>query len=287
MSDSYQLKNARLSYDIESGYQLSEVYEGKESELQSFIDSLSGYTRLEWDKPMPTSAGQTIVRVTVSWAAQDARGAKQLPGGSANGLLKLTWTLQGVDEQVEMESHPNVVALDQAYEGWSQLVREYVRAFQLARRKAIDQWGFASTGSPTLPTWRLPHPSNDPTLQSYAENYAKLLLLDERPTYQVSRYVLRKSQTVTHWSTLAVSYNNVNRYISYARLNNDEPTLAAAQLLNISQLTSHIWLKKSPLVTATYGGNYELEQEYWSSVRPQAASRALQLLEFVYGPIVE
>lgn len=279
-----QLKTTRISLNSELGNQIVQTYEGPFDSLQSWLTEQVDYQSLDIDRVEPAEGG-SLVRVTIT---RPATAQGELPPPNFDGQLRLVWVLQGVDEQLEMEAHPKVVALDDAYPGWSQLVRTYVRAFQDSRRKKIEEWDFGS-GNPQLPTWRIPVPPgvNDPNLIADAELYANLLLSNDRPTYQVSRWVLRKQQTVTHKSTLQVAHQNINRYFSAATLLATEPTLANAMRFNVNEvINAYIWQKKSPEITATWGANYELIQEYWSSAIPPIGSLAQAFLVFTYDQIL-
>lgn len=277
------LKSVRFTWSGESGNQIVEVYEGPASSYDAWLATLSGYTSLEYERTSPTHP-EAPVRAVVTWAATGA--GEKLISGQSDGTLRLTWTLQGVDEQLEVEAHPDVVSLNEAYPGWTQLIRAYVTAFREARQRAIDDWGFGS-GTPTLPTWSLPHPVSDPTYQAIADKYARLLLLDDRPTYQVSRWVLRKNLTLTWWSNATASHTEVNRWMTASVLFNREPTVVQTFRFNgYSLAQNYLWLKKTPEISMTWGGNYELTQEYWSGAIPPAGSSAEQLLEFLYGPII-
>ncbi len=287
MSTTYVQKGERRSIAEDGGWRVTRSYEGPQTQFVAFLDAITpkGWVALEADLANPAGS-DGLARVAITWAANYA-WEPQETGALSDGLIRRQWLLVGADEQLAIEAHPNIVALDDAYPGWTQLVRQYVSAYRDLRRQRIEEWGFGS-GTPDLPDWSLPTPPGvtDSTLISTANTYAKMLLLDESPTWPVSRWTLKKSEQVTAWSTLKVSHANVNRWHTTSRLLADEPGLAAAQLIDIASLTSYIWMKKSPETTATWGQGYELTQEWVSGVLPPAGTVAREIFDLVHGEVI-
>jgi hypothetical protein len=120
-----------------------------------------------------------------------------------------------------------------------------------------------------------------------AYTLADRILTDETPTWTTTDYTLRKTETVTSWSTMHVIHDYKNQYLAWAALAELEPTLPGTGLIQTAGLEALIWLKKVPEVTVTSGGNYELSQDYVGTIRPAANSKQDKDLIYDYGAIVE
>jgi len=101
-----------------------------------------------------------------------------------------------------------------------------------------------------------------------------------------TQYELRKSETVTSWSTMVVAHEAINRMLNWTALAGAEPTLPGTGLIQTAGLEDLLWLKKAPEVTVTSGGNYELSQDYVSLKTPEAGSRREGELLLRYGEVI-
>ena len=135
---------------------------------------------------------------------------------------------------------------------------------------------FPKTGSPTIPssstaTRQPPNYNNEPfkriplsafSNRVFAGLYERLIL--NRDTYPISRYVLRKVQTIADYSALKANHANVLRLFTMAQLKAAEPTITAdVQLeINEAELTKSYWLKNPPQSEPVQNGRKQLTVEW-------------------------
>jgi hypothetical protein len=94
-------------------------------------------------------------------------------------------------------------------------------------------------------------------------------MIKESEGYVRSQYVLRKTQTVSSRSQIAVSFTNVENIHTTAQVTSAE-TIPATLLFSISGIPEPAsaegylfgWLKKTPTVSQT-GLHFQITQEYW------------------------
>lgn len=290
LPDTWSKQSERLRWSSERGWELVQIWQGPSGAAKATRDlwlaEQAGYTALEFEDSLPTDTGDAVCQATITFAA-DQNGTVVPDTDPDYGLLSRSWSLVGSDEQLAVEANPNVVALQDFSEDWPIQIRAYVEQYKKRQKEAIEEWGFTENTSPAFDTWNLPAPTGASAgLIANAEAYASLLLLSDNPVYETSRYVLKKTETVTSWSTLVVSHTNVNRWHSWSSLVSAEPTLSATGLIQTAGLTGLIWLKKTPEVVNASRGNYELTQEYWGGIYPESGTMALVQLQFLYGAVL-
>jgi hypothetical protein len=105
------------------------------------------------------------------------------------------------------------------------------------------------------------------------------VLKDENPLISVSRQVLQKMETVTAASTIVASHAYVDRWITFDKLVDseptlDNPTLQEIAMLSLSGLEGLIWRKASPTVVSASGSDIQISQEYHGAVPPTPGTRA-------------
>ena len=289
--DTWAKKSERLRYTVERGWEIVQVWEGpsgaSKATRDAWLANFTGYTSLEFEDSLPRDDDDAVCRATITFAS-NSDGDTSLPPGDDYGLLSRTWTLIGSDEQLPVDAHPNVAKLANAYEDWPQIIRTTVDSFRRSNAEILQSYDWETVGPPALNQWdwRAVERGTNATLNGYARDYASLLLGQDNPTWEQTRYVLRKVETVTSWSTLVVSHTNVNRWWRWATLTAAEPTLASTGLIQTAGLTSFIWLKKAPEVTLSSNGTRELTQEFWGGIVPTAGSTAERQLVFLFGSIV-
>lgn len=289
---SWAKKSERLRYTTERGWEIVQVWEGPSGAAKAtrglWLAEQSGYTSLDFEDTLPMDDGDAVCRATITFAS-NSDGDTVLPGGAEYGLLSRSWTLLGSDEQLPIEALENVTALQEFSEDWPASIRGTVNGFQKANTAILESFPWGTPASPALEEWDeafVKKSGASAALNGYAVDYASLLLLSDNPTFDRAKYVLRKTETVTSWSTMVVSHTNVNRWWRWATLTAAEPTLASTGLLQTAGLTGYIWLKKAPEVTLASNGTRELTQEFWGGVLPATGTTARRQLEFIFGAVV-
>jgi len=96
------------------------------------------------------------------------------------------------------------------------------------------------------------------------------LQLRGEDTFQVPKYVLKKTDTVFSRTQLVASHTNVGKIHNYNDLVVAEPSLPTAILIDpLSLAAAQVqqkalnWLKMAPSVEQVSNGRYQLDQEYW------------------------
>jgi hypothetical protein len=262
-TNAYVEQPARKRWSSQSGWLLVRTWVGPKASLSTFLSGTlpSGYSDLDMNDGVATC--------TVSASYSTTAGS----GDPVNAdPITRVWTLQGNDVEKHIFEHPSFAGLIWRDPVWPTAIEARVRAYkgQLEMvEKGRQNQGVSLTANYTLsqsrPSELNPPYPNDATLQALAISLTKLMIRNI-DTVPQSQYVLRKTETVTNATQLAVSHTYVTRFYTYNSLVATETTLPAAALLGLSGLQSLYWLKKTPTVEYTQQGRFTLAQEYWGAV---------------------
>lgn len=299
----WAMLSEQLSWSQQNGWTVTQQWRGpagpgktsRSAWLTEWVTINGSYTNLTYQDSLPLTDGEAVCEATISYASTPS-GDPIDPGADDYGLLQRQWTLGAVDAQRSIRENPSVEALAERWAPWPSYVRTWTRVYKTTEEIALETWkenGANPAEAPDLVAWVMPQlpasagitPTADET--NAMKTLAERLLTDESPVWHTTDYTLRKTETVTSWSTLVVAHGYVNRYLAWDALVYLEPTLPGTGLIQTAGLQSLIWLKKAPEVTVTSGGNYELTQDYVGTTRPPAGSKRERDQIFDYGPIVE
>jgi hypothetical protein len=298
--DKWALRQEQLSWSQQSGWVVTQNWRGPSGALKATRDAwlaewvtvYGSYVSLAFNDSLPMLDGEAVCEATVGYGSNEK--GEPIPDTSDEyGLLKRQWTLGAVDVQRSIRDNPSTERLANRWREWPSEIRSYITMWKETQQLYLDKWkvdGYP-VGGPTRPLFRIPEPpqSTNYTVEELdlAYTLADRILTDETPTWTTTDYTLRKTETVTSWSTMHVIHDYKNQYLAWAALAELEPTLPGTGLIQTGDLEALIWLKKVPEVTVTSGGNYELSQDYVGTIRPAANSKQDKDLLYDYGAIVE
>lgn len=301
----WSMRKTRLRLSADGSSELIERWHGPAGagkvDRNTWLAQFTGWSSVEFDEDFVTDTGESICLADLAWKV-DADGNKILPGADDYGLIKRSWRLYGTAEQISIEATDRVQALSQrGYASgsgdWPRIIAATVESWKKAVQAELDEWaGLYDPASPTSPVLT-PWPGADlwaptgATLEEreWAAVYASLLAREDTPLAPATQYALAKVEEVTALSTIAVSHTAVGRWLSLGTLLSSEPSLtgSAATRMAISgiqdSLGELVWFKMAPEHVDASGGNVELTQEYYASVRPAPGSLAEKVLELTSG----
>jgi hypothetical protein len=296
----WAMLSEQLTWSQQNGWTVSQQWRGpagpgkatRSAWLAEWTAINGAYVTLNFTDALPTLDGEAVCEANIGYSSTP-EGEPIPPGGDDYGLIQRQWTLGAVDVQRSIRENPNVELLAQRWNQWPSELRRWVATWKQQQDVYLEKWkadGYPEPG-PTRPEFKVPEPAASvgatPEELDLSYTLVDRLLTDDTPSWVTTDYTLRKTETVTSWSTMVVAHEYVNRYLSWDALVELEPTLPATGLIQTGGLESLIWLKKAPEVTVSSGGNYELSQDYVGTVRPDTNSKRERDLVFDYGPIVE
>lgn len=301
--DQWAMRQESLSWSQQNGWVMSQTWRGpsgpakatRTAWLAEWVTVYGSYVSLSFTDSMPMLDGEAVCEATIGYSSTP-EGDPIPPEASEYGLLQRQWTLGAVDSQRSIRENPNVELLADRWFPWPSYVRNWVKVYKVTEELALEAWkanGANPAQQPDLIAWVMPQLPASAGITPTAEEtqtmktMAERLLTDESAAWVTTDYTLRKTETVTSWSTMVVAHAYRNRYLSWTALTSLEPTLASTGLIQTGGLEALIWLKKAPEVTVTSGGNYELSQDYVGTERPPAGTKRERDLIFDYGAIVE
>lgn len=292
----WALRGSRTRYGADGSAELIQEWHGpagvSKEQRHAWMANFSGWKTVEFDEKAVTDTGDSVCLAEITWAVDPATGEPPPPGGDDYGLLRRTWRLNGISEQIPAEAVDRVQALAARDEAWPAIIRAQVESYKKRVKAQIDEWDPTSNTSPVLTEWDRevlwqPAGATSPEI-GWAVAYANLLLREDNPVAPATQYVLSKVEQVTHWSTIAVSHLHVGRWMTAAVLATLEPTLtgSVATMIGLAALGDRIWMKQAPEVVDSSGGNVELLQEYYAAVPPPPGSDALAVFTLLHGDII-
>jgi hypothetical protein len=95
-------------------------------------------------------------------------------------------------------------------------------------------------------------------------------LATDNDQIEIIQPVLRKVQVLSTASQVQVAWGNVNRFYTWAALQNEEPTIDAAVVIGVATLSavsnanSWYWQKRPPIVDVQADGKRQLSLEWWA-----------------------
>lgn len=227
-SSAFLETSRRQGWRQSSGYFEEVTYEGPTSGLETFLTSglLAGFTEYSYEG----DDDLTFVKAQYAWSA---------PGGveSEPGLVERIWEMDKDQLEKTLWEHPDVL----------EYTKDWTIAEKAQFRKKVED---ILAGETTVETGTTPVDFLLSRLASGVE------------VFQVTAFVLRKTEVIRRGSAIRASYANINRVYDYAGILAHEPTLAGEALIDLAGLTTWQWRKEAPTITPTSGGLLQITQEY-------------------------
>lgn len=305
----WSMRKTRLRISADGSSELIERWHGpagsSKVDRNTWLAQFNNWHSVEFDEDFVTDSGDAVCLADLSFKV-DANGNKIAPGADDYGLIKRSWRLYGTAEQIPIEATTRVQALSQrGYASgsgdWPRVIAATVESWKKTVQTELDEWASGYDPASPTPPVLTPWPGADlwaptgatPEEREWAAVYASLLAREDTPLAPATQYALAKVEEVTALSTIAVSHTYVGRWLSQGTLLAQEPTLAGSVSTRMAiasiqnALGELIWFKMAPEHIDSSGGNVELTQEYYASVRPAAGSLAEAVLELATGgPII-
>jgi hypothetical protein len=264
----FELTRTESQWSAERGWEVVYTYVGPGSEYAAWVEQQVGYTSLR-----KSAEGDDWTTVSLTFAAQGDGGDPLPPTSPDYGLISRRWSKHTNYNQTPIHAHENVDVLWLADHTWPGRIQIGVTRWRRAYNTWLEAGGTGSApelrleARPANPQAHLiyvpPPPGVSPSVAALAGEYADLLQLNEDLSFEVGQPVLRKTELVTSDSVLKANHQYVDRVLSYPTLNNHEPTLRDARIIDAAGLQAFRWLKRSPEVEYPGGGKWEITVEYW------------------------
>ena len=240
------LRSRSRRYDPIRGRVDVRIYEGSERALYGIVATLSSDQGWSVDDDQAPK-----YRLTIETPDDDEKT------GQTSSEVTTSWKLLGNDIQLTLYEHPKARALD---ENVIQLIKTYVEQLKSSSDPAAEFTSQRAVVTAAAAAFGV------------SETNAGLLfdlMVKESDSYIRSQYVLRKTQTVSSRSQIAVSFTNVEKVHTTAQVTSAE-TIPETLLFSISGIPAPDaednylfgWLKKTPTVSQT-GLHFQITQEYW------------------------
>ena len=165
--------------------------------------------------------------------------------------VSVIWTMPNNDQDETIFALPEVDAI------FSELSNETATAMALDINQGINDGKKLSDFD-----W-LAYLLNAEQIETMQSVYARLAR--GVSIVRISKYVLRKVETVIAESQIKAAHTNVNRAFTYAQLIASEPTLPSAPLLDASSLQGYFWVKETPVIDSSARGHFQIIQQYLGS----------------------
>lgn len=288
MATNFQELELAYEWDAVSGSSVVRMWDGPSDQLATFLGTElpQGFSRLSQRK----SGKDGWMTVTATYSAVSQDGSAQSPGSTDYGLVNRDWQLLRERSELPIQAHQNVEQLSAIDRLWPPKIEIAVAAW----RDMWSRWIKAKVGGSTaLEPQLFPNPTNPsqtyfmpdppaaalgkPVVIALANEYARVLSRNPDQTFNISRYLLRKTETVMSWTVLRAVHSNVHRVFTLAGLLRSEPTLAQDEsynLIHTQGLSAMLWQKLDPTVEPLAGGKWQITSDY---------SGVADYLWFLYG----
>lgn len=229
---------SREGWRQSTGNFTTRTWEGPTSTLASFLlNQLPKGSLISYEKEFN---GITAKVVAEYQAPQPGNGLGQT---TEPGLIERYWELDGNDLELSLWRKPDVVAqLDGLSQSEIALVRGRIEGL------------VAGTATESVP-----YSGNEP-----------LYLLEKAlsrgiESFEVSQYVLRRTETVYRNTNLYPNYEKIGYQFTYPAIIAAEPSLVTDNLIKAAKLEKVIWVKRTPKVRRSAKNIWEITLEYWGA----------------------